>query len=90
MLSSSIHHSAVPQHSATSHAQSSEARTYVPVRVRQRKQADRVVESQYVVQHLDPAALCVLKSNEEIETCRGQKKNYDTTTSNYRYIYYRS
>ena len=77
---SSIYHSTA-QHSTAQHSTAQriqpctkQRRTYAPIRLRQRKQADRVGESQRVVEHLF-AARCVTKSNEEIEICPAQNKN---------------
>ena len=40
----------------------------MPIRVRQREQADRVGESQHVVKHLS-AVRCVPETNKEIDIC---------------------
>ena len=61
------------QHStAVQSARTKPRSKYVPIRVRQRKQADRVVEHYILV------ARCVLKTNEEIKICPAYKSTYTT------------
>ena len=68
MLSSSIYISIAQRNQPCTKQRT----TYVPIRVRQRKQTDRLGESQHVVEHLS-AACCVLKTNEEIESAWPQE-----------------
>ena len=68
--SSSIYHISTAQRNQPC---TKERSTYVPTRVRQRKQADRVGESQHVVERLSAARCVVLKTNKEIETCPAKK-----------------
>ena len=58
--------STTAQQSAISHPCTKHRSTYVPIRVRQRKHADRGGECQHVAEHLS-AARCVLKTKEEIK-----------------------
>ena len=69
MLATGIYHSTAHRNQPCTKQRS----TYVPIRVRQRRQADRVCENQQVVEHLS-AACCLLKTNEEIEFCPAKRK----------------
>ena len=75
MLSSSIYHSTAQRNQPCTKQRS----TYTPIKVRQRKQADRVGESQHVVEHLFCNTLCS-QNRWRIETCPA-KKTYTTTRS---------